>query len=251
MDRDDQIVNATTNAAAGALAGFEMAEQIALLEARVHREDGFKPFRVTAEGKIESLEHLRTSAPLRKGEVMFYEALSFARFVNRFKSQSTVIFADRIGVKFTAALDYHPAGEKQDGTSWDLFRGILPLRHTPSWTTWQTANGKPMEQADFAQFLEDNLPDIAEPNGALLVEIARTLEANVDVSYQSHIRAENGAHRFQWLETVTDPPAARTARSTSLRRSRWCCSRSRARSSIRSRRGSGIAWRPTRVKLWF
>jgi uncharacterized protein YfdQ (DUF2303 family) len=60
-----------------------------------------------------------------------------------------------------------------------------------------------MDQASFAQFLEDNIPDIAEPAGAKLVELARTLEAKTDVQFDSHIRAENGAHRFVYIENVT------------------------------------------------
>jgi len=207
-----KMLNAQTNAGAGVLAGEELARKIAELTATVHRQDGFKPFRVTADGQIQTLENLRLAAPFRRGEVTFYEALSFARFVNRYKTPATVIFADRIGAKFTAALDYHPAGDKQDATSWDLFRALLPLRHTPSWNVWAAANGKQVNQADFAQFLEDNIPDIAEPSGALLVEIARTLEANMDVSFQSHVRAENGAHRFAWLENVTGSATTKDGR---------------------------------------
>jgi uncharacterized protein YfdQ (DUF2303 family) len=59
-----------------------------------------------------------------------------------------------------------------------------------------------MDQGDFAQFLEDNIPDIAEPAGALIVEIARTLEAKTDVQFESHIRADNGSHRFVFNESV-------------------------------------------------
>jgi uncharacterized protein YfdQ (DUF2303 family) len=65
-----------------------------------------------------------------------------------------------------------------------------------------------MEQAAFAQFLEDQDPStIVEPDAGRLVEIARTLEAKTDVSWQSHIRADNGAHRFAFLETINGSAA--------------------------------------------
>lgn len=202
-----KMLNAQTNAGAGVLAGEELARKVAELTATVHREEGFKPFRVKADGSIETLEGLRSIQPFRKGQVIFYEGLSFGRFVNRFKNPTTVLFADSVGKSFTAALDYHPGLPDQTSASWDLFRGILPLRHTESWKTWTAANKEPMTQAEFAQFLEDNIPDIADPSGAKLVEIARSLEAKTDVNYSSHIREEDGSHRFNYSEQVNGTAA--------------------------------------------
>lgn len=195
---------AQTNAGAGFLAGVDMATKLAMLEAAgtIHKEDGFKPFIVTPTGAIATVEHLRDAPLARRGTVAHYEALSFARFVNRFKSQRTVIFADQIGRKFTAALDYHPKNTEPSAAGWDLFRTDLTLKHTKSWSEWSAVSGQAMTQEDFAQFLEDHIPDIAVPEGAKLVEIARTLEAKTDVQFESHIRAQNGAHRFVYLETV-------------------------------------------------
>lgn len=206
---------AVTNAGAGLAAGEEFAKKVAELTGTVKYEQDGRPYRICGNGTIETLERLCNQPTFRRGDVGFYEALSFSRFVKRFRNGSTVIFADphRIAAeaggalapspRFTAVFDYHEGGESQmDGAKWDLFRAVLPLRHTPAWLVWAAANGKPMEQADFAQFLEDNIPNIAEPSGAQLVEIARTLEATTDVSWQSHIRADNGSHKFAFLETV-------------------------------------------------
>lgn len=206
MDKTDTIKTATTNAAAAAIMADEYATKITALTGTiryVEEEAAGKPFRIKGDGTIETIERLLGQPVFRRGDVTFYEALSFAKFVNRFKNATTVLFADPINApKFTAVLDYHPQSTDQNFAAWDLFRAVLPLRHTPSWTTWAGANGQPMDQAAFAQFLEDNIPDIAEPAGARLVEIARTLEATVDVAFQSHIRTDNGAHRFNWVETV-------------------------------------------------
>jgi uncharacterized protein YfdQ (DUF2303 family) len=202
----DEIVDinvAHTNAAAGYAAGYEVATAERNLAAKIQRFEEGRPYRIRPNGTIELVERLLSVPAWRRGEVTFYEALSFSRFIKRFKNETTVLFADRVGVRFTAALDYHPSGGQQDNGSWDLFRAILPLRHTPSWETWAGANKTAMDQATFAQFLEDNIPDIAEPAGAKLVELARTLEAKTDVQFDSHIRAENGAHRFIFIENVT------------------------------------------------
>ena len=195
-----------TNAAAGAIAGEAYATAVATLTAEIKRHDDGRPYRVKENGEIETVERLCGQPIVRRGLTAFYEALSFSRYVKRFRNGTTVIFADALGSegpRFTAVLDYHPDGGEQNVAQWDLFRAVLPLRHTPAWKAWAAASGQPMEQAAFAMFLEDQDPStIVEPDAGKLVEIARTLEATTDVSWQSHIRADNGAHRFAFLETI-------------------------------------------------
>jgi uncharacterized protein YfdQ (DUF2303 family) len=198
------IGSANTNAAAAALLAEEYARKSLTLTGEIKDHHDGRPYRIKENGDIEIVEKLLDQPHWRRGVTTFYEALSFSRYIKRFRNASSVIFADGISAvpTFTAILDYHLEGTDQHATQWDLFRALLPLRKTSSWLTWEGANGQLMEQAPFAQFLEDNIPDIYEPVGAQLVEIARTLEANVDVSFQSHIRADNGSHRFGFVETV-------------------------------------------------
>jgi uncharacterized protein YfdQ (DUF2303 family) len=211
MDRD-KVVSAPTETGAALIAAEDFGRTTARLEAVIAQLDNGRPYRIASNGAIEIVERLCAGPVWRRGAVTFYEALSFARFVNRFKNETTVVFADALARTFTAILDYHPGGEEQSAAQWDLFRATLPLKHTPSWATWAAANKKPMDQAEFAQFLEDQIPDIATPAGATLVEIARTLEAKTDVQFESHIRADNGAHRFQYLENVSANSAGTSGR---------------------------------------
>lgn len=201
MDKNT-VLSVPTNAGAGLLAGEEYGRKLTIAAGEIKRFEDGRPYRIRENGEVEIVERLLPGPIARKGEVTFYEALSFSAFVTRFKNASTVIFADSVGRKFTAALDYNPQGGDSKAAMWDQFRALLPLRHTESWTTWAKVNGVKMTQADFAQFIEDQIPDIAEPAGAKLVEIARTLEAKTDVQFESHIRADNGAHRFAYLENV-------------------------------------------------
>jgi len=198
---NDALIEAPTNAAAGAVVASQLERQVATLTAEVRRIERGKPYRLKENGEIETLERLLEHPVFRRGEATFYDAASFSAFVNRFKFDSSLIFADAIGKRFTGVLDYHDAGP-EGIANWDLLRALLPLRHTPSWETWAKLNNTPMPQETFAQFIEDNLPDIAEPTGASLVEIARTLEAKNSVSFESHIRADNGAHKFAYTENI-------------------------------------------------
>lgn len=202
-EREATLQSVQTEAAAGFIAGREAATREAELTATVQEYRDGRPYRIKRNGEIEILEGLQEQPTFRRGTVSFYDAASFSVFVNRFKNPTTLIFSDAINAKFTGVLDYHPSGEETGVAQWDQFRASFPMRYTPSWTRWVTANKEPMAQAAFAQFLEDQIPDIAEPAGALIVEIARTLEASTSVQFESHIRADNGAHKFTYNEDVS------------------------------------------------
>jgi len=203
MDNAVKLADAKTEAAAGLIAGRDAAEEVAKYQGAVLRvEDDGRPYRIKKDGEIELLEGLLASPIFRRGQTSFYDAASFSAFVNRFKNQTSLVFADALGAKFTGVLDYHPEGEDRLRAGWDQFRAEFPLRFTPSWKRWIEANKQPMTQADFAQFLEDQIPDIHTPAGAVIVELARTLEAKNSVSFESHVRADNGAHVFGYAENI-------------------------------------------------
>jgi uncharacterized protein YfdQ (DUF2303 family) len=198
-DFTEHQTNADASIAAGhALATAEHERDNA---GKIFEVDGFIPYRVDSDGNYKPVLELLKHPLDRKGDAVFYTARSFGDYVNRFKNPTTLIFADKVGRKFTALLDHHEAGG-EGAARLGHFTAQLPLRHTPSWTIWTGSNKKAMSQADFAQFLEDNLPDIAEPAGATIVEIARTLEAKKNVQFQSSMRAEDGSHHFEYQEEV-------------------------------------------------
>jgi uncharacterized protein YfdQ (DUF2303 family) len=59
-----------------------------------------------------------------------------------------------------------------------------------------------MNQQQFAQFIEDNLPDIHKPEGAEMLEISRTLEAKKNVNFLSHTRLRDGTVDFTFEEKI-------------------------------------------------
>jgi uncharacterized protein YfdQ (DUF2303 family) len=75
---------------------------------------------------------------------------------------------------------------------------------------WVTANGKRVDQVAFAAFLEDNLPDIAQPPGAQLLELARSLEVKRNVNFASSVRLDNGQTQLTYEEDVKGTAAKGT-----------------------------------------
>ncbi len=45
------------------------------------------------------------------------------------------------------------------------------MRHSPEWDTWQSKDGEKCNQMDFAEFVEDNAPDIVNPDAATILEV--------------------------------------------------------------------------------
>lgn len=164
-------------------------------------DDDGRPYTLVPDGvSLHNLEGYLLNPVLRRADVALYDAASFVAYVNRFKDDASVIFSDKIAKAFTAVLDYH---EGADGFArWGRHRVMLQARQTEAWKRWVSASKTPMNQATFAAFLEDNVPDIAEPEGAKIVEAARNLEAKKAVAFQSHQRPHDGSVHFLYSEDV-------------------------------------------------
>ena len=145
------------------------------------------------EGKEEIL-----AAPLRKrGSTTLNDAASFIAVVNDQKGEATRLYSTINPPTFTAVFnDVVAAPGWRDHTA----KYNAPL--SPEWKTWIGTSGRQQDQASFAQFIETNLPDIAEPEGAVVLEVARTLEAKKKVNFASSLRLSDGSTQFSYEEDV-------------------------------------------------
>jgi uncharacterized protein YfdQ (DUF2303 family) len=137
-----------------------------------------------------------------------------AAYVNRYKQPGTLLTgeADERGGKFVALLDYHRAN--LDGTptaQWTEHTAELKLTPTPEWARWLALSGKDLDQRTFAEFLEDNAPDVAVPEGEAgkgfptqqeLLSVAGTLQIKTDVKFASSLRLHNGQVQLGYVETI-------------------------------------------------
>ncbi len=85
---------------------------------------------------------------------------------------------------------------------WRQNKTTLTLRLSPEWKEWAGIDGKLLAQGDFAQFIEDHLSTIGDPDGAALLDICQTLEARTGVSFKMQNILANGQRQFRWEETV-------------------------------------------------
>lgn len=155
--------------------------------------------------KIENLAPLiynqHAEHPQRKiGTIQVYDGKSFCEYYQQFADSFSRIFADESKPQVLGVLDYHGAGE--NAPRWCQHRVAWVLKRSAEWIVWTKASGVKMTQADFAEFIESNAPDIVDPPAATMLEVARTLSAKTEAEFSSAIRMANGSVKLTFNEQV-------------------------------------------------
>lgn len=170
------------------------------------REVGDTPFVLAPKGvELKSLESLLPYPVRARGTVTLNDVDSFIAAVKLDARTGTRLYGDLNVGKFIAVFNDHGGAEKDAG--WRDHRAIFACQSSVEWQRWIAANGRKMVQADFAAFIEDNLPDIAVPPASEMLEISRTLEAKKRISFASSIRLTNGQNELTYEEQVSGTAA--------------------------------------------
>lgn len=185
---------------------FEAARAAASMENADPRETGGIPYAVIPPGhtlaSLESLIHNDYAQfPHRKKlDVTVIEPASFLEYWSLHQTEDSRAYGNCGNASIEGVLDDHGSTEKQPG--WRQHRVTLGLVLSDEWKVWNGNNKKPLDQATFAEFLEDNAPDIIQPDAATFVECARDLKAKSDVTFESRVSQSNGSARLTWNENV-------------------------------------------------
>jgi uncharacterized protein YfdQ (DUF2303 family) len=149
---------------------------------------------------VEAHEELLTSPLRQRASASLSTVDSFILYVNKFGSANKQLFANTLKSQVDAILDYH--AESNGAASWCTHCASLSLQLSQQWQTWKSRHGRAMSQVEFAEFLEDNCPDIVEPDGAAVLEAASSLEANKTVKFKSGVNLSNGTVQITYDEQV-------------------------------------------------
>lgn len=103
-------------------------------------------------------------------------------------------YADLDNHRFVVIIDGHD--------SWRGHRVTLQLATSPEWRAWTEISGKFLGQVEFAEFLEDHISSIAEPDGAALLDIVNTLVGTSSVTWTGGENTRDGSKRLAFAETV-------------------------------------------------
>lgn len=186
-------------------------------------EKGWEPFDVKP-----LVDKYRTAPERRAGTATTLTLSSFISLVNRHKDASSAVFADFLSAapSLTAVIDYHThiPPDENDASNFPRFcqhrvRYAFPI--SDEWKAWTAKSGDWMDQGSFAQWLEDRLPDMANPNegetelfsavmlttvGApnQIMGLSRNLIINVESAVASAITLQTGESSVAFTEVHKD-----------------------------------------------
>lgn len=106
------------------------------------------------------------------------------------------IFFSRSGMRLLGILDWH----SDDVPRWGRHKVTYSLKTTPEFNAWHHISGKASTQDDFAEFIEENLADIIEPDGLTLLETVSKFSGRKNVTFLSSRNLGNGDVGLVWKE---------------------------------------------------
>jgi uncharacterized protein YfdQ (DUF2303 family) len=135
----------------------------------------------------------------KKGITTVRDTTSFAALWEKHADETSEVYADADRLTVTAVLN----ADGPAGADWGDHRVRLELRETEAWKAWAANDGKLVKQEDFAEFIEDHLPEILKPAAADMLEIAQSISGTVKAEFASGTRLATGQRQLQYTETVT------------------------------------------------
>lgn len=165
--------------------------------------DNFAVVFASNAGAIQTLDLEKyNAAPARKrGAVTVFDAESLNRLLidNAGAGHITVyVNPDADKPAIVAVLN----GPGPDGPGWSDFRVSIGFRETPQWAKWKAIDGRLLPQAMFAEFIEDNLPDVAAPDGATMMEIVTYFNATRSGEFRSAVKLKDGTIQLTNNENI-------------------------------------------------
>jgi len=144
--------------------------------------------------------------PVRKrGSIIVADSRSFVIYMNKHKEpDASMIYADIDSEKSRCVLVGVIDDHSKDNAQWRDHSCTFTPKLAVEWTRWIGKNKSVMSQADFAAWLEDNLPDVAAvegmPTGADILGMALAFEATYDKRLKSKTNLQSGGIQFEFVD---------------------------------------------------
>lgn len=150
-------------------------------------------------------EHLLTNPRRARGKAEHHSAESLVDYIVQHESVASTLWIKldpaTNALTFRAVLDDH----NRDMPGWRGHTAEYTPRLSLEWTTWAANSGKPMGQADFAAWMEDRLPEIAQteglPSGADMLTMLLDFEAKQDMRVKASVRLQSGGSQLEYINT--------------------------------------------------
>ncbi|MDB5458120.1 MAG: hypothetical protein JWP92_3705 [Caulobacter sp.] len=192
-----------TDTEAGMIATLALAAADAKEATIIETKDGHR-FLVVPQGmKATEITLANAVAPLLPdhiGQTITLQTLdSLTEYVQRFKTEETVLVANITTNTIRAVIDYHAPTAPGHAAH----AAVLTLPYSVEWKIWTAIDNKLFPQLEFARFLEENAADIKAPAGADLLEACRDIQANRKVNFTKAVRTASDNENFEYTDETT------------------------------------------------
>jgi uncharacterized protein YfdQ (DUF2303 family) len=172
-----------------------------LMAGEVRQIDGGGAFLALPAGaQIHGLEAFMPAPPYAKATVSAKTVASLIEYTNRHKTSDTAAFADADAGVIKVVIDYISAA---NDPAHKVHAASYAAPFSEEWKRWTSIDGKRTAQAEFAAFIEENREDIISPDGATVLELAKSLDAKRKVSFKSGVRLDNGDYDLEFKDETT------------------------------------------------
>jgi uncharacterized protein YfdQ (DUF2303 family) len=154
--------------------------------------------------EVKSLESLQLAPSRIRQAANLISPGSLIAYIQRFRDSRTVVFADKTKTRIVAVLDFHQDAEKP---SWAAHKAVYDCPFSDEWKAWTAADGSKMDQINFAEFLENNIQNVAPvsdsypgPSGTELLEMVLAFQETRKSEFKSVKRLSDGTCQFQFSD---------------------------------------------------
>ncbi|MBW3663543.1 MAG: YfdQ family protein [Actinobacteria bacterium] len=151
----------------------------------------------------ENEEVLRGHPQARRGAVLVHTQGGLVQYCLRHLDEfASTLWGDIDTRTVTVILNDHAAGGDEHRPGWGDHRAVLKLAHPPEWQAWASHNDQWLSQVELAEFLEEHNHEIAEPDGATMLEVARTLQATKGATFKQSTVLHSGEQELVYEEQI-------------------------------------------------
>jgi len=148
---------------------------------------------------IEYLDPTKHTLPPQRIErsMKVGELPSLLEYWETYANEGSRIYANK--ERITGIIDEHT----KDTPAYTNHRVLLEFTHSPEWQTWIGANKRPFQGTQaLAEFIENNIFDFVQPEGARMLEIAANFSVTQNASYGKAMRMQDGNIRLHYTNDV-------------------------------------------------
>jgi uncharacterized protein YfdQ (DUF2303 family) len=171
------------------------------LELRLYGVDGSGGHRLV---ETVDLEKVRDAPRSKRGEVKVATPAALVTYAERHTDEEcSTLWAELDAGRLTVIINDH--GSDLDGTAepgWADHRVQMQLQRPLPWQAWTALNGKALSQVELAEFLEEHLLDVVDPDGSTLLEVTQTFHATAGATFKSAVALSSGEQRLVYEEDV-------------------------------------------------